>query len=107
MVSSMLEERSIEHDWAKHGKEAIVKVKDTCYDLILLDWNMPEMTGPEFLEYNLKEKITTIPVVMMTTENKPDYIRRALELGASEYIMKPFTGDILFNKINLVLGLEE
>ena len=63
---------------------------------------MPNMTGPEFLEKNLAEKVTPAPIVMMTTENKPDHIKKALQLGAVEYIMKPFTSDILFNKLELV-----
>ena len=104
MVSAMLNERNVENVRAENGQVAIDILKaDHDIDLVLLDWNMPVMTGPEFLEYNKENKITTIPIVMMTTENKPEYIKQALMLGASEYIMKPFTADILFNKIELVL----
>lgn len=70
-------------------------------DLILLDWNMPNVTGIEFLKLNFQKQFTKCPIVMMTTENKPEKIREALKYGASEYIMKPFTQDILESKIEL------
>ena len=57
-----------------------------------------------YFDKNLDDNFTSVPIMMMTTENKPAYIKEALSLGASEYIMKPFTSDILFNKIDLVCG---
>ncbi|EQC47154.1 response regulator [Bacteriovorax sp. Seq25_V] len=106
MVSGMLTERGHQAVWAEDGVDACEKLKTEKVDLILLDWNMPNMSGPEFLEKNQAENITEVPIVMMTTENKPDFIKKALQLGAVEYIMKPFTSDILFNKIELVFDLE-
>jgi len=106
MVSGMLTEKGHEAVWAEDGNDACEKLKIEKVDLILLDWNMPNMSGPEFLEKNNSDSITDAPIVMMTTENKPDFIKKALQLGAVEYIMKPFTSDILFNKIELVFDLE-
>lgn len=106
MVSEMLQEAGHESVWAEDGLKAVEKLKaDANIDLILLDWNMPNMNGPEFLEENQKQNLASCPIMMMTTENKPDYIKKAISLGASEYIMKPFTSDILFNKIDLVMGI--
>jgi two-component system chemotaxis response regulator CheY len=105
MVSEMLKEAGHESVWAEDGQKACEFLSHDKCDLILLDWNMPVMNGPEFLEENKKKALTTSPIVMMTTENKPDNIKKALSLGASEYIMKPFTSDILLNKIELVTGL--
>ena len=102
MVTQMLEEKGHKSIWAEHGEDAVKKISENEIDLILLDWNMPIMTGPEFLQKNKDESLTSVPIVMMTTENKPDHIKKALELGAVEYIMKPFTSDILFDKIELV-----
>ncbi len=104
MVSKMLEEGGHTALWAEDGLRAIeiIKSNKSKIDVILLDWNMPNMNGPEFLEYNIKEKITSSPIVMMTTENSPDAIKKALSLNAAEYIMKPFTSDILFNKLSLI-----
>lgn len=103
MVKEMLEECGVSAEWAENGSVAVEKSIQKNYDIILLDWNMPELNGPEFLEKNLTEKFTQSPIVMMTTENGPDYIKKALELGASEYIMKPFSKDILVSKIEFAL----
>ncbi|MCB9061966.1 MAG: response regulator transcription factor [Halobacteriovoraceae bacterium] len=106
MVSEMLNEGGHESLWAEDGLKAVEHIKNNeKIDLVLLDWNMPNMNGPEFLEANQKESLTQAPIMVMTTENKPDYIKKAMSLGASEYIMKPFTSDILFNKIDLVMGI--
>lgn len=103
MVSQMLEEAGHEGLWAEDGQKAVDFLKENKdISVILLDWNMPVMNGPEFLQANLDNKFTESPIVMMTTENKPDFIKKALSLGAVEYIMKPFTADILFNKFELL-----
>lgn len=71
-------------------------------DLILLDWEMPIMSGPEFLKAS-KDLTGLPPVVMVTSKNKIEDIKTATELGAREYVMKPFCRDILLEKINLSL----
>lgn len=103
MVKEMLDSQGCECTWASHGREACEKLKENDFDFVLLDWNMPEMNGPEFLKENKKKNLTIAPVLMMTTENSPDYIREALELGAAEYIMKPFSKDILISKLEFAL----
>ncbi|OUR96376.1 hypothetical protein A9Q84_08465 [Halobacteriovorax marinus] len=106
MVSQMLEESGHTGVWAEDGQKAFEYLSgNNDIDVILLDWNMPNMNGPEFLEKNLTESFTETPVIMMTTENKPANIKKALSLGAVEYIMKPFTNDILNGKFELVDGL--
>ena len=103
MVSQMLQEEGHSCLWAEDGVKAFeILAKNLKIDIILLDWNMPNMNGLEFLEKNFKERITNVPIIMMTTENSPEKIRKALSLNASEYIMKPFTKDILLNKISLI-----
>ena len=54
--------------------------------------------------YSLKEMGITIPTLMMTTKNKPEDIEKMIGLGVAEYLMKPFTIDILFDKIEFVSG---
>ena len=89
--------------WAKNGADAIEKInEESDIDLVLLDWNMPVMDGLEFLIKNQNEGICSCPVMMMTTENSPEKIQEAIENGASDFIMKPFTLDILEYKIDLV-----
>ena len=89
---------------AFNGVEAIRTLqKNKNFDLILLDWEMPEMNGPDTV-VELKRLGIQIPVMMMTTKNGADDITRMLILGVSEYLMKPFTIDILFEKMAFVTG---
>lgn len=82
-----------------NGREALdICRRDQSFDVILLDWEMPELTGPETLKELIREGCKA-PVVMMTSRNKPEEIHAMLELGASEYVMKPFTEDILLEKL--------
>ncbi len=73
------------------------------FDIIFLDWEMPVMDGPTTL-LKLKNASNEIPVLMATTKNNPDEILRVLELGAVEYMLKPFTKDILLDKIRQAIG---
>lgn len=90
---------------AFNGQEAIDIVKNSkeSFDLILLDWEMPVKTGPESLK-ELKSIACSAPIVMMTTRNSPDEILKLLEMGTAEYILKPFTADILIEKIEYACG---
>lgn len=102
IVGKMLEQLGHSFIRANDGKHAIEIIKTDTFDLVLLDWNMPVMNGIEFLELNFESQLVGCPIVMMTTENKAENIQKALSFGASEYIMKPFTQDILVSKIERV-----
>ena len=105
VVGQMLNDAGHEVARAKHGLDAVeIITKDSDFDVILLDWNMPEMDGLEFLKHNTENNLITCPIIMMTTENKPEKIVLALQNGAKEYIMKPFTQDILISKIETVVN---
>lgn len=67
-------------------------------DLIFLDWEMPEMTGPEVMT-EIKALGIKTPVIMLTSKNEVENITKMLALGAAEYIMKPFTKEIILEKI--------
>lgn len=96
--------REIKTESVFNGSEALVFLKkDSAFDAILLDWEMPLINGPETLQ-SLKRHGISIPVMMMTTKNSLTDIQTAMSLGASEYIMKPFTEDILIEKLSLVTG---
>ena len=89
------------------GLQAVeLLAKDRSFDLILLDWEMPNLTGPEtfakFLEMGINHGV--IPTIMMTTKNSPDDIAKMLGMGVAEYMMKPFTIDIFFEKLEAVCG---
>jgi len=89
---------------AGDGREAL----DRCNagnlpDVILLDWNMPVMSGMEFLRSLGDAAISNRPkVVFCTTENDVAHIRAAIDAGADEYMMKPFDRETLESKLQLV-----
>jgi two-component system, chemotaxis family, chemotaxis protein CheY len=69
--------------------------------LILLDWNMPVMNGLEFLQkVRANTMYRSIPIIMVTTEAEKENVIKALQNGANNYILKPFTNEELTQKIN-------
>lgn len=94
----------IEVTSAMNGEDGVAKIKGSGpFDLILLDWEMPVLNGPDTFD-RLKAMGGAPPVMMMTTKNEPADIERMLSAGVAEYLMKPFTVDILFEKIEFVTG---
>ncbi|MFN8082413.1 MAG: response regulator [Kineosporiaceae bacterium] len=74
-------------------------------DVILVDWNMPVMDGLTFIKkVREREDLREIALMMVTTESEQGNIVRALAAGAHEYVVKPFTDDVIADKLNL-LGL--
>lgn len=86
---------------AENGEDALRVVRSHhAIDAVLLDWNMPIMDGLQFLQALRTEPLPTQPVVVMcTTENDMPRIVQAMQAGANEYIMKPFTEDIIRDKL--------
>ncbi len=82
---------------------AVVKPGAKAPDVILLDWEMPVMSGIDALPA-LRGKLPDTIIIMATSKNAMSDIIMALERGASDYIMKPFTKDILIGKIEQLLG---
>jgi two-component system, chemotaxis family, chemotaxis protein CheY len=90
-------------DEAGDGQEALGKCMTSPPDVVLLDWNMPVMSGIEFLRALKEADIAARPrVVFCTTENGTAHIRAALDAGADEYVMKPFDRDTLASKLQFV-----
>ena len=85
---------------AEDGIAALQSCRQQMPELILLDWNMPNMNGIEFLKTLRRERNGTNPVVVFcTTENDVAHITEALNAGANEYIMKPFDREIIEAKL--------
>jgi two-component system, chemotaxis family, chemotaxis protein CheY len=88
---------------AGNGREALEVLGHTVsVDLVMVDWNMPEMDGLQLLKEIRRSPVHgAVPVVMVTTENEVEQMSLALAAGASEYVMKPFTKEILVDKLRL------
>jgi two-component system chemotaxis response regulator CheY len=90
---------------AANGIEAlkVVEADKTELALVLADWNMPEMNGLDLLKRLRQDPdLATLKVIMVTTETEIEHMASALNAGANEYVMKPFTSDILKEKLELV-----
>lgn len=88
---------------AVDGRDALDRCTASPPDVVLLDWNMPVMTGMDFLRALGASAVTPRPkVVFCTTENGIAHIRAAIEAGADEYVMKPFDRETLHSKLSLV-----
>jgi two-component system chemotaxis response regulator CheY len=105
ILSRILRELGYEVCEAGNGKEAlkVMESEKAAVNLVLADWNMPEMNGLELLKQLRQDPdLASLKVIMVTTETELDHMVSALEAGANEYVMKPFTKDILKEKLELV-----
>jgi|HubBroStandDraft_1064217.scaffolds.fasta_scaffold12897_3 two-component system chemotaxis response regulator CheY len=105
-LRGLLEKRGVECEEASDGQAALERIHSSApFDLAFVDWNMPVMNGLELVQHVRDEGFSDIKVLMVTTEAEDDYIVRALEAGADEYMMKPFDDAALDGKL-AVMGVE-
>lgn len=103
VARKILEELGFSCTEAEDGRQAMERCADGMPDAILLDWNMPVMSGIEFLRRLRKMTGGQGPkVIFCTTENDLAHIQEALSAGANEYIMKPFDSEIIETKFQQV-----
>ena len=89
---------------AKNGREAIDLIKQEQYDLIICDWEMPEVSGLETLQYVRKDKAhSNTPFVMVTSVAEPSKIKQAVDNGVTDYIVKPVKPDLFLGKVSFIL----
>jgi two-component system, chemotaxis family, chemotaxis protein CheY len=104
ILAKILTELGYEVREAANGREAldVMEVEKTAVKLVLADWNMPEINGLDLLKrLRQNPELSSLVVIMVTTETSLDQMVAALEAGANEYVMKPFTKDILIEKLEL------
>ena len=104
VIAKILRGLGFEVSQAEDGKQALLKI-EACLppDIALVDWNMPEMNGLELiLALRNQSKFDTVKLIMVTTESEIDQIQKALDAGADEYLMKPFTPDALGDKLGIL-----
>ena len=92
---------------AENGKQALDILSKNKVDLIITDWNMPIMDGLTFVKLiRSKREWNDTPIIMVTTESAKEDIIEALKAGVNNYIVKPFTPEVLKEKIGVVMGLK-
>lgn len=86
---------------AGDGAEGLTKL-DASIELVLSDWNMPNMNGLEFVR-EIRKVNPSVPIIMITTEGSEDKISEAIQAGANGYVCKPFTPDKIKEQINSIM----
>lgn len=108
IVGNILRELGMTVLEAADGRQGLEQLhQNPDVELILVDWNMPVLNGLDFIRAVRSDRAhDPVRIMMVTTETESEQVVRALEAGANEYVMKPFTRDVLVAKLSLldVLG---
>ena len=103
-IRPILLEMNLEVIEAGNGQEGLDRLReypDTA--LVLVDWNMPVMDGLQFIQAVRADRANdALRIVMVTTETESEQMNRAMAAGANEYVMKPFTREVLIAKLSLM-----
>jgi two-component system chemotaxis response regulator CheY len=105
IIKKLLKQIGYENvDEASNGEEALKKIKEKSYGLIISDWNMEPMTGFELLkQVRADASVSATPFILVTAESKPEIVLAARQAGVSDYLVKPFSAPVLKQKIERVL----
>lgn len=104
IIKNLLKDLGFENvDEAEDGQMGLDKIRSGSFDLIVSDWNMPNMDGLTMLQHvRADPNFANLPVLMVTAEAKKENIVAAAKAGASGYVVKPFTAAVLEEKLNKI-----
>ncbi len=104
LIGNILRENGHAVIEAGNGQEGLDRLAEhPDVELALVDWNMPVMDGLEFITaVRARKEYAGLRLMMVTTETESDQVMRAMAAGADEYVMKPFTKDVLVAKMSLL-----
>lgn len=90
---------------AEDGDVALDKLKEADFEFVITDWNMPNMTGLDLLKaIRGEERLKDIKVLIVTAEAEKENVVQAAQAGVNDYVVKPFTADVLQQKIDRIFG---
>jgi two-component system chemotaxis response regulator CheY len=106
IIKNQLKQSGVDEvDEAENGREALALLGRRQYDLLITDWNMPEMCGLDLvLEVRRTEPIKALPILMITTVSAKEDIVNALKAGVNNYMVKPFDAATLQAKVTQLVG---
>ncbi len=104
IIKGILTDFGFEVAEAEHGVDAMNRLNELgAMELAVIDWNMPEMNGYEFVKsVRANRTYNAMRLMMVTTETEMSQITKVLNAGANEYVMKPFTRDVIRQKLQLM-----
>lgn len=103
-IMHRLEREGYKVDIAKNGKQALTKLDKSKFDILLVDIHMPHVTGLEIIKYVRKEKHSTIPIAVVSRIGSEKTVLEAFELGADDYITKPFNPEDLVHRVQKLIS---
>jgi len=106
IIKNQLKQSGVEDvDEAANGREALMLLDRRQYDLLITDWNMPEMCGLDLvMEVRRTEPLKKLPILMITTVSAKEDIVNALKAGVNNYVVKPFDAATLQAKVTQLVG---
>jgi len=109
LIGKILREQGFQVCEAGHGQDGLQKLRENPdIGLVLVDWNMPVMDGLEFIQAVRRDRTWDgVRLVMVTTETESEQVQRAITAGANEYVMKPFTPEVLVAKLTMLGAFED
>ena len=104
IVKNLLKQLGFENiDEAEDGAQALTKLKGGGFGLVVSDWNMPVMEGIDLLKHVREdETLKTMPFLMVTAEAEKDKVITAIKAGVDNYVVKPFTAEVLKEKLEKI-----
>lgn len=104
IIKNLLKQLGFENvEEAENGEDALRKLKSGDYGLVISDWNMPVMEGIELLKHIRSDpKLKDLPFLMVTAEAEKEKVIEAIKAGVDNYIVKPFTGEVLKEKLEKI-----
>jgi two-component system, chemotaxis family, chemotaxis protein CheY len=104
IVKNLLKQLGYENiDEAEDGSQALAKLKAGGYGLLITDWNMPVMEGIDLLKnVRADDALKELPVLMVTAEAEKDKVITAIKAGVDNYVVKPFTAEVLKEKLEKI-----
>jgi two-component system chemotaxis response regulator CheY len=101
IIKNQLKQNGVEEvDEASNGREALLLLGRGQYDLVITDWNMPEMCGLDLvMEIRKTDAVKNVPILMVTTVSAKEDIVNALKAGVNNYVVKPFDAATLLAKV--------
>jgi two-component system chemotaxis response regulator CheY len=104
IVKNILKQLGYENiEEAEDGAQAYSKLQNGNFDFVVSDWNMPNMDGLELLKkIRSDERLKAMPVLMVTAESEKDKVITAIQAGVNNYVVKPFTAEVLKEKMDRI-----
>ena len=104
IVKNILKQLGYENiEEAEDGAQAYSKLKSGSFEFVVSDWNMPNMDGLELLKkIRSDDQLKHLPVLMVTAEAEKDKVITAIQAGVSNYVVKPFTAEVLKEKMDRI-----